>query len=239
MLVRNWGIYHAHIDEPAEEGNKKSKGSNKLLFFIYDNDNVYFLDILPHPKGDTWFCTSLLEIIYDNDWKHLLNIVPGITNVEPELSDKQINNYMKSILIFVPVRDCVVCPINFGVASSGDSTVAVKTADHFFGSIQGWAIWQKEHMQQYELYAETFKEGQNPFDELSKLRLIYFDDNYFYVHDTHTDKIVKLKVKYRIESVKVRKYNASQEVIYFKPCHYYVHDKEANEIEKFIIHIGS
>ena len=237
MLVRNWNIHHAHINEPVEGESKKSKNSSALLFFTYDNDIVYFLDILPHPKGDTWFCTSLLEIIYDNDWKHLLNIMPRITNVEPKLSDKQINNHMKNSVIFVPVRDCVVCPINLGVASSGDCSISVKTAKHFFNSIQGWSVWQKEHMQQHERYGEIFKEGQNVFNEFSNIQLFNFDSDYFYVYDVYTEKTVKLKVECRTESLKTSRYNANQKVIYFKPCYYYVHDKQANEIEKVIIQI--
>ena len=134
MLLRNWNIYHAHVKMPLLNRKKKATRSENLLFFTHDRDTVYFIDVLPHPKGDEWFSTELLNIIYDN-WKQLLRIAPGVTDFSPKMTDKEFTRGMASFCLLAKVRDCVVFPTNLGVASSGDSVMAVKKADNYLNSL--------------------------------------------------------------------------------------------------------
>ena len=187
MLVRNWRIYHAHIDAPADD-KKLANRSDNLLFFTLDDDNAYFLDIIPHPKGNNWFRTRFLEIIYDNHWKHLLNVYPGAAGVSPNLTEEEINRAMKSSVFGVQVRDCVVFPADLGVASSGDNNMAVKTADRIYGGLQKWQKW-----------LETVRA--NPsiskgFSRAKDLRLYSFDANFFFVYDLSSKETTRHRIDY-------------------------------------------
>ena len=227
MLIRNWGIYHAHIAEPLTQSSKYTKRSEHLLFFTFEDNDAYLLDVLPHPKGN-FFSTSLLEIIYDNNWKHLLNIIPGATEVHPKLTDQKINCYMKDTIVPVPVRDCVVMPKNMGVASSGDSGLAVRNAKYFMIGLNEWQEWQD----QIEYHNSIFGNFSIYSEEFKSLKLIHFDQTYFYVKTIQSCKLIKLRIESLAHEIERVEGAEDFELTYFKPFFCYLHDKGSNEIRK-------
>ena len=184
MLVRNWNIYHAHVDMPWNEAQKHVKRSNNLLFFTHKGCKVYFLDILPHPKGDEWPTKHFLEIIYDN-WNDLLNIAPCVTSVKPSLSDKELYLARKrGVYVMVPVRDCVVFPPNLGIASSRDNNLAVRKLGHYMKNLKYWQKWLTEHENELlnELKVQTNKKSIN-----LQWSLVDFDDKDLWIYEKQYD----------------------------------------------------
>ena len=53
FLLKNYNIYHLHLNS-ANKNEHLVKRANKLIFFTYDKEKVYFIDIIKHPIGDEW-----------------------------------------------------------------------------------------------------------------------------------------------------------------------------------------
>jgi len=240
MMVRNWNLHHAHIKEPIIEGQRKAKSSDILLFFTYDDATVYFLDVLPHPSGDNWFSTALLEIIYDNGWKHLLNIQPRLSNPKPKLTDAMINQRMKNTVVFIEVRGCVVMPFDGGVASSGDNNMAVKRAGYFVSNLKKWKTWHEQVIADYQWTEELIRNYEHfskEVKEFEDIRLTHFDWDYFYIFDNQTKKETMLRIEDAVQDIDVKRNGQNLAVLYYKPLYFYVRDEKIGEIIKVRIDI--
>jgi len=187
ILLRNWNIYHAHIDAPLPKDRKYVVRSNQLLFFTYKGNVVYFIDILPHPKGNTWFNKKLIEVIYDN-WPNLLEIT-DFTDVSPNLTDEEITKAMKRMYTLIKVRDRVVAPTAGGVASSGDNLIAVRQTQYYFNKLKEWEIWLIENEQ---LIVSGFEKQENKkITEPLDIELI-IEDGFFVAYDRRCQMKIKM-----------------------------------------------
>lgn len=68
MLFNTWNVKHIHLNNVevnSKSGMKKNR-ADFLLFCIVDKENVYFIDVREHPKGNEFSSFSFLEIIYNN-----------------------------------------------------------------------------------------------------------------------------------------------------------------------------
>ena len=71
-LYHSWGIYHLHLSNRKEnESDFFYKRSDFLLFCIVDENDVYFIDILPHKEINVFLKQEMPEIIINN-WPDLL-----------------------------------------------------------------------------------------------------------------------------------------------------------------------
>lgn len=80
-ILNIWNIKHLHLSESVEF-NKKQMTNNRsdyLLFFVLNNNNVYFIDVKKHPKGAGFTSFHFLEILEENNW---LNIIGFDENKE-------------------------------------------------------------------------------------------------------------------------------------------------------------
>ena len=68
ILLNQWGIKHLHLTDKEANSIEEMKNnrSNILLFFIVDNQDVYFLDVRKHPKGAGFITLEVLSIVYNN-----------------------------------------------------------------------------------------------------------------------------------------------------------------------------
>jgi len=69
MLFNTWNIKHIHLNK-VEVRSKSAMRRNRadfLLFCIVKEENVYFIDIRRHPKGNEFSSYSFLEILYNNN----------------------------------------------------------------------------------------------------------------------------------------------------------------------------
>lgn len=136
FLLKNWNIYHLHL-EKREDGQPFT--NKRLLFFQPYGRIVHIIAVKNHPKAENWFDRELLEIIFDN-WPWLLNYREGIRPTE-NAPDSEVHELLKSMVTLVPFRNGSLFPTSYGVASSGDSSAAVQTADRVFNSL---TIWQND-----------------------------------------------------------------------------------------------
>ena len=69
----------------------KNNRSNILLFFIVDNQDVYFLDVRKHPKGAGFITLEVLYIVYNNRWMEKIGArkVEGIIDLQPEIDSNE------------------------------------------------------------------------------------------------------------------------------------------------------
>lgn len=124
-LLYDWGIHHLHLGETfSAPGYVKRTGY--VLFAIFRNDNVYFIDIRDHVG---WSDKRLLEIVNEN-WPELLSIYK-MEGVKPEITfdEKDITLLRKSgVNTFheLSTGDSYL-PMGGGITSAGTSIMAVRS----------------------------------------------------------------------------------------------------------------
>ena len=93
ILLNQWGIKHLHLTDKEANSIEEMKNnrSNILLFFIVDNQDVYFLDVRKHPKGAGFITLEVLSIVYNNRWMEKIGArkVEGIIDLQPEIDSNE------------------------------------------------------------------------------------------------------------------------------------------------------
>lgn len=89
-----WHLYHLHMSGKFVDSSKQMKNnrSDTQLVCIVDNENIYFVDVIHHPKKPSeYFDFRLLEIIVDNGWVEKIGFyrskefLPG--SLEPKITE--------------------------------------------------------------------------------------------------------------------------------------------------------
>ena len=184
FLLKNWDIYHLHL-EKAIPGRPFTNPS--LLFFQRKGQMIHLIDIRKHPKGSEWFIRELLEIIYDN-WPWLLQYFPGYTPTE-NIEDHDIHTALKSMVIPVPFRKGMLMPTTLGVASSGDSSMAVKQAYSILNRLQCWEIELRNNEE--DIRKGIWKSMDIQIIEPLDYTLIV-EDGFFVAYETHSNAKIRL-----------------------------------------------
>ena len=167
-----YGVIHLHLSaskddsKPVVQGDRFSKRSEYLLFAKFQNDAAYFIDVLHHPEdltpsnqaGIQWTSSGIL-LILENNWPELIENtkIPGATMVvgagkpycQTDLDIAALT--ANGITTFVQGKDGLYLP-NLGVASSGDSTMAVKRATNFYNKCASYKLWYDEHYSEVQQY---------------------------------------------------------------------------------------
>ena len=93
ILLNQWGIKHLHLTDKEANSIEEMKNnrSNILLFFIVDNQDVYFLDVRKHPKGAGFITLEVLSIVYNNRWMEKIGAqkVEGIIDLQPKIDSNE------------------------------------------------------------------------------------------------------------------------------------------------------
>ena len=176
FLLKNWNIYHLHLETVGKNSKFEGKSSN-LLFFQPKDNVLHLIDIKPHPRGCTWFDRDLLEIIFDN-WPSLLRYEKGM---KPTISvpDKEVHDGLKNMVMIIDFHDGMLFPTNLGVASSGDSSWAVLLTNRIFNSFRIAEKELSEHEEKIKL--EIFNQTHiYPKHRLDYVLRIVNDDFYAY-----------------------------------------------------------
>lgn len=94
FLRYTWHLYHLHMSGKFVENKEQMKNnrSDTQLLCIIDLNDVYFVDVIPHPtKAEEYFNIQSLEIILNNDWMEnigfyeITDMIPG--TLEPKITD--------------------------------------------------------------------------------------------------------------------------------------------------------
>ncbi|MDF1511453.1 hypothetical protein PZE06_25475 [Robertmurraya sp. DFI.2.37] len=91
LLLYDWGIHHLHINNKFDNGGFVER-SDYLLFFIIDENNVYFIDVTRHKlENRTEFSQQELLRIVKRNWPYLIEPyrLKGFSSLEKKLTDKE------------------------------------------------------------------------------------------------------------------------------------------------------
>ena len=177
-----YGVIHLHLSaskddaKPVILNDRFSKRSEYLLFAKFKNDAAYFIDVLHHPEiltpnnqaGIEWTSSTIL-LILENNWPELIENtkIPGATMIvgagKPYIqTDLDIAALTANgITTFIQGKDGLYLP-NLGVASSGDSIMAVKRATNLWNKCASYKIWYDEH------YIEVWQDFERMLTSLKK-----------------------------------------------------------------------
>lgn len=136
-LLWDFGMHHLHLSTEVGKTGFVNR-SAYLLFAIFTEENVYFVDVRQHPKqGDLgWVRQDLLRIVHSN-WPQLLEpkVLRGVNasavtdEEKQELRDKNINNA-------TPIGNIAVGPIGGGTTAAETSVVCQYRADECLDKIR-------------------------------------------------------------------------------------------------------
>lgn len=177
-----YGVIHLHLSaskddsKPVIRSDRFSKRSEYLLFAKFKNDTAYFIDVLHHPEvltpnnqaGIEWASSAIL-LILENNWPELIENtkIPGATMIvgagnpynQTDLDIAALT--ANGITTFIQGKEGLYLP-NLGVASSGDSTMAVKQATNLWNKCASYKLWYDEH------YIEVWQDFERMLTSLKK-----------------------------------------------------------------------
>ena len=184
FLLKNWDIYHLHL-EKASPG--KPFTNPNLLFFQRRGQVVHLIDVRKHPTGSEWFIRELLEIVYDN-WPWLLHYLPGYTPLE-SIDDCDVHDALKSMVVPISFRNGMLMPTTLGVASSGDSGMAVKQAYSILNRLQRWEIELKKNEEDIRkgIFDSMAIQITEPLDYI-----LIVEAGFFVAYETHSNAKIRL-----------------------------------------------
>lgn len=184
FLLKNWDIYHLHLEKQIP---KKRFTNPNLLFFQTKGQVVHLIDIRKHPKGSEWFIKDLLEIVYEN-WPWLLNYFPGCTPTH-KIEDCHVHNTLKSMVVGIPFKNGMLMPTTLGVAGSGDSGTAVRTAYNILNRLRlcETELRQNEKIIRNEIFTSMFLRVDEPLDYT-----LIIEDGFFVAYEKHTNAKIRL-----------------------------------------------
>lgn len=184
FLLKNWNIYHLHL-EKAIRG--KPFTNPNLLFFQRKGQMIHLIDIRKHPKGSEWFIRELLEIIYDN-WPWLLHYLPGYTPTE-SIEDCDVHDALKHMVVPIPFRNGMLMPTTSGVASSGDSNLAVKQAYSILNRLQRCEIELEKNEENIRkgIFESMAVQVTEPLDYT-----LIVEAGFFVAYETHSNAKIRL-----------------------------------------------
>lgn len=131
-LLYDWGIFHIHLGTTIEsDGYIKRTGP--LLFCFFDDENFYFLNVMPH---GSWTRQDMLKTIHRN-WPHTIddyrikneNVV-GLSHNVTDDEIKQLRKANINVLIEVEPAIIYVTPGGGFVASGHSMEVMQRHMDN-------------------------------------------------------------------------------------------------------------
>ena len=129
-LLDSWGIQHLHF---------RTCGTDKLLFCMITESDVFAIQTLPHAAEYLWVNTQLIQIIHDN-WPDLI-IRAKHPGLQPEIIPASKRHYLrnKKVNFAITVADGTVYqPPAGGRMASGDSQEDRVNCDKIFRELQNW-----------------------------------------------------------------------------------------------------
>ncbi len=178
-MLNDFGIHHFHLGEKLSPNANRVERSDQLLLAWVAVDDVYCIDILPHPQRHDphdygWSRQKYLEII-DNNWPHLLDPyeLRGVSG--DSISDSERKELRrKNVNVVTRIRGRAIAPPGGGMTASGANLRHVWLADRFLRII--------DHVQQVidTHWDECRRDLQNAglhIEDKAEFRLVRIDEN--------------------------------------------------------------
>ena len=135
-ILWGYGLHHFHLSEKVDKSGFVER-SDYLLFAHVTQEDVYFVDIRPHPQsGDFgWVQQDLLEIMQSN-WPDLIKSKELNGVQETILSDQERQELRrKNTNHITQIRDSAIAPIGGGTLLDGSSALCRLLADRLINEI--------------------------------------------------------------------------------------------------------
>ncbi|WP_446935796.1 hypothetical protein [Lysinibacillus fusiformis] len=135
LLLYDWGIHHLHVNNNFDDKGFIER-SDYILFFIINEDNVYFIDVTKHKLEDrTEFSQQNLLRIVKRNWPHLLTSIKGITG--EEIDDKEYKELRDGgAMSLIKVDGEVFAPMGGGYSTAKTSIVHTQKSDQIVMSLR-------------------------------------------------------------------------------------------------------
>ena len=99
-LLDDWGIHHLHLSNTKAntKDEMKNNRSDKLLFLVIRDSDVYFIDVLNHNDKNIFQQKGLLEII-ENNWSFIIDkyCLNGVKEIELKIEDPKMIAKLRKI----------------------------------------------------------------------------------------------------------------------------------------------
>ncbi|MDU1258334.1 MAG: hypothetical protein E6971_14405 [Clostridium perfringens] len=127
-LLDDWGIHHLHLSNTKAntKDEMKNNRSDKLLFLVIRDSDVYFIDVLNHNDKNIFQQKGLLEII-ENNWSFIIDkyCLNGVKEIELKIEDPKMIAKLRKIGMNVAyeINGKVYTSIGGGLTTSGTNTM--------------------------------------------------------------------------------------------------------------------
>lgn len=186
-LLFDWGIKHLHLStEVSPQGYLKKRTEYQLIFYQKDN-NVYFIDVLIHPKGDEWAKDDFINIL-ERNWSHLLDKyrVDYFSSAEHMTQKDRYDSRRGGLITFVDANGSVYMPPGGGIVSDRSSAKATSQ------KIQILRLLKMKDLMKKEMEKEISKKNLIIPSTLELKLLI--SDSMISIIEKNTDTIVKSNI---------------------------------------------
>lgn len=181
LLLYEWKIYHLHLIIPGKSRSKY------LLFFFIENNNVYFIDVLPHSKKSSpespnlvWVEKNLLKIIKDN-WPNIIDYARVSGSIDDVSDEDRFKLRKAGIGTSVEIDGTVYMPPGGGITSARSALTHTIWANRLLNRIRQFKEDVESNPDKYKSILK--KNGFNPPQKLDfKLiekngKLLYLETN--------------------------------------------------------------
>jgi hypothetical protein len=129
-LLNSWGIQHLHF---------RPGGTDKLLFCLIADTEVFMIQVLPHDAEHLWVNTQLIQVVHDNWPEQIAHCRQGLLSPEDIAADKRSSLRGSNTNFLITLADgTVYLPPGGGTSGSGDSPEDRTNCDKIFAELQDW-----------------------------------------------------------------------------------------------------
>lgn len=194
-LLKNWGIYHLHLEKKDNNTNRFTK-NNKLLFLKISKDykKILLISIDKHPKSNTWYQEKWLKIIDDN-WENELMCYPQKGKIINEISEQEMFKMSQKQIVAVTINDKIIFPF-LGCATSGDSNINVKRMCDLYNFLRSFQEDVVKQIPQYYIEISKYcrKNGLNFNKRLDFHMIVEYHKPYSWFVLYEKNNLIKYKI---------------------------------------------
>lgn len=197
LLLYDWGIHHLHLNSKINS-NGYVERSDYLLFFMLDEDNVYFIDVSKHKLPDrTEFSQQNLLLIVKRNWPYLIEKykLNSEFTIEKSYTDKEISEIRKKGAMVLTEIDGDY----YGLIGGGITT-ARTNIQHTIKCDAVFEILEKltEQMQINKNTLSDYPYINKKLRIEPKFKLVQEEDSFFVINEFTRMKIIESKDLYNI-----------------------------------------
>ena len=187
-LLYHWGLHHLHLGISIESDGFVQR-TKHLLFCRFEDENAYFIDVLPHEGA--WTLQRLVEEIHDN-WPDTIRRHRFQNGTADFLSDTHVKVLRsKNTNHCVSVRDgTAYLPLGGGVTLSGDNVIDIAQADYWLECV---GRQQEEIIKDFPNIKERARSRGIIFPEIARFELTMLGDT-FCATETSSNYILYLRI---------------------------------------------